>query len=130
MLRSRESAGAADRGLRSRSVWVQLPPWRGWGSRRPRHPQAGVGELGGAKWPQAGPAQECEAEQRSAQRVLFLVFLKRLPLSQGAFPLDEGGAPGASKDTDRPLLAIFLSLHFFKNSTGGNSLAPPPFYLR
>lgn len=60
-------------------------------------------ELGGAKgrWPGAGWVG-CSAEVRGGaggarRETLFSISLKLLPLTQGAFPLEEGGAPGASE---------------------------------
>lgn len=109
------------------------------GDRSPAlHREAGASGLGGAKGrgeSQAGPAaqEECQAQEevtRGERRFPFWLWVKRLPRTQGAFPLAQGGAPGASERHRSAPPGIFLSLHFFKSATGGNSLSPPPFYLR
>lgn len=100
----RGSAGVASKGLRSRSLWVALPPWEdSEAGRRLRHRKAGVGRRSQAKGrgPGAGWAGRAgvRGRGRGARRELlfFLVFLKLLRLTPGAFPLTEGGVPGASE---------------------------------
>ena len=97
----------------------------GRGTRRP-------GREGAAGRRAAAGAQECEAKNLARGGAAFLLGFSEAPASQPkGFSSDRGwGFQARPKDTDRPLLGIFLSLHFWKNSTGGNSLSPPPFYLR
>lgn len=100
--------------------------------RSPAEAPGGRGREGAAGRRAAAGAQECEAEDLARGGAAFLLGFSEAPASQPkGFSSDRGwGFQARPKDTDRPLLGIFLSLHFWKNSTGGNSLSPPPFYLR
>lgn len=81
----------------------------------------------GAGW--AGGAAGVRGRGGGAQkRDAFLLGFSEASASHSrGFSFGRGW--GSRKDTDRPLLSIFLSLPFFKSATGGNSLSPPPFHL-
>lgn len=100
--------------------------------RSPAEAPGGRGREGAAGRRAAAGAQECEAKNLARGGAAFLLGFSEAPASQPkGFSSDRGwGFQARPKDTDRPLLGIFLSLHFWKNATGGNSLSPPPFYLR
>lgn len=132
----RGSAGVASKGLRSRSLWVALPPWEdSEAGRRPRHPEGRGGKAQPGEGPRARrrlgrPRRSARQRTWRAEGAAFLLGFSEASASHPrSFSSDRGWGSRRVRNTPIGPSLVFSQVFISgRTPTGGNSLSPPPFF--